>query len=807
VQVCGYLTGGPQRYTGQPMDVAHKHLGITAAEWDAFMKDAALTMDALHVNKEMHAELGEIFASFREQCIIEPGERVPPDPKRCRKPPDGTSTYAQVGGVYPLATFADTLVELALAQPKELTLRWEDVKKPGATRHPPGLKYVLTELLCHAAGGPEVLTVRGFDDAKLGVLPTQWDVFMALAQQAAEQVWPGKPVLVGSLEALLEEVKPELCIGVVAEDEVAEGARKLLREAGFSHVQTTAALLECGGDGPKALELLKGGFTLPPPDTLDMTRCPFNRKPARPLKFKNNDALMSPGYPTTLTDARLETMKKCAEAAQRAYPPPFVDAPYEGPTSTPLGDRALERGRWANKNYTPSPHENDAEPLEAPGFPTHEELVAEVGGPEGLFTICGCHYKGMFSNPRMSVLFDARHEDSNVSAMNHGKRIAAVFLDRWYGFHTRNELDRGWYASLGRPHKTLIQSVAASHNVAKKCPMRPKAQQVNTPAGMKEGHPLSNRRFTIDQRDSWVGHVMCAAEECGTSVAFQEKLGLWLAGAVSQYAGFYDEKTGRMDWMQEPPYGEYVDISEGRQVDGVAAALSPAPKRPKPVKQSGKSGALSEEKASQVRLMASMGLGAEIISHVMHLGLSKVQHSLASVMLAQPPTKQLPRAGAAAVDVSDPHQSAPIGIFRDNSADGKCPFGFDRKKGNVSVQTNPAALIETLRERFSAHLGKADGHVAGRVLSNEMQRALDDLLVEPADLCCPITLLLLADPVIATDGVVYERAAIRVLIEQGKLSPLTFSKLEPELVPATKMKAKVPSSSCSCPRPPYHFPR
>lgn len=28
-QVCGYLTGGPQRYTGQPMDVAHKHLGIS----------------------------------------------------------------------------------------------------------------------------------------------------------------------------------------------------------------------------------------------------------------------------------------------------------------------------------------------------------------------------------------------------------------------------------------------------------------------------------------------------------------------------------------------------------------------------------------------------------------------------------------------------------------------------------------------------------------------------------------------------------------------------------------------------------
>merc|ERR1719379_317862 len=28
-QIFSYLIGGPQRYTGKPMDVAHKHLGIT----------------------------------------------------------------------------------------------------------------------------------------------------------------------------------------------------------------------------------------------------------------------------------------------------------------------------------------------------------------------------------------------------------------------------------------------------------------------------------------------------------------------------------------------------------------------------------------------------------------------------------------------------------------------------------------------------------------------------------------------------------------------------------------------------------
>ena len=43
------------------------------------------------------------------------------------------------------------------------------------------------------------------------------------------------------------------------------GARTLLREAGFSHVQTTAALLECEDDGPKALALLQSGWALRAP--------------------------------------------------------------------------------------------------------------------------------------------------------------------------------------------------------------------------------------------------------------------------------------------------------------------------------------------------------------------------------------------------------------------------------------------------------------------------------------------------------------------------------------------------------------
>ena len=47
---------------------------------------------------------------------------------------------------------------------------------------------------------------------------------------------------------------------------------------------------------------------------------------------------------------------------------------------------------------------------------------------------------------------------------------------------------------------------------------------------------------------------MCAAEECGASVDFQKKYGLWLAMSVSAYAPFVDEETGKLDWMEESSY-------------------------------------------------------------------------------------------------------------------------------------------------------------------------------------------------------------------------------------------------------------
>lgn len=104
----------------------------------------------------------------------------------------------------------------------------------------------------------------------------------------------------------------------------------------------------------------------------------------------------------------------------------------EGPVETPEGDRALEKGRWANQNRRKAPRNlgtHQIFPLE--GAPTKEEIERELGGINGWFTTFGLLYCGMWENPRMNVLFDTREEeDARTSALTHGTRVASYVLDK-----------------------------------------------------------------------------------------------------------------------------------------------------------------------------------------------------------------------------------------------------------------------------------------------------------------------------------------------------------------------------------------
>ena len=106
---------------------------------------------------------------------------------------------------------------------------------------------------------------------------------------------------------------------------------------------------------------------------------------------------------------------------------------------------ALERGQDAIKNRKSST-----------GGPTMEEIEKELGGIDGFFTLFGCHYVGMFSNPRMNVLFDTSHKnDANSNALDHGKRVASSLLDLKFG--------TTYFGSLGRSHHLARVAVQGSH--------------------------------------------------------------------------------------------------------------------------------------------------------------------------------------------------------------------------------------------------------------------------------------------------------------------------------------------------------
>merc|ERR1719313_2130855 len=247
-QLMGYLCGGPQRYTGRPMDEAHQHLGITLAEWQVFVADADRVFTEFKLDGPVKVELLGIIARFQDQCVQKKETR---DPGRPPAHPSSVGTlYPRLGGVYPSAQFADRLVELVLRGDRV------HIDTDGDHRHAPGLKYMVTELLCNGLGGPELVTSKGFDDAKLGVPVEEWPLFLTLAAEAAE-LFPTQHHRT-ALVAQLNELKPEICVGIVAEGEES-GIAKLLN-LGFPVVDATAALDKSEGDIDRAAALLLNGW-------------------------------------------------------------------------------------------------------------------------------------------------------------------------------------------------------------------------------------------------------------------------------------------------------------------------------------------------------------------------------------------------------------------------------------------------------------------------------------------------------------------------------------------------------------------
>ena len=67
--VC-WATGGPQHYTGRSRRDSHRHLMITADEWEAFLDDLQQTLDEFRVPQAEQAELTAIVESTRADIVV-----------------------------------------------------------------------------------------------------------------------------------------------------------------------------------------------------------------------------------------------------------------------------------------------------------------------------------------------------------------------------------------------------------------------------------------------------------------------------------------------------------------------------------------------------------------------------------------------------------------------------------------------------------------------------------------------------------------------------------------------------------------
>jgi hemoglobin len=89
------------------------------------------------------------------------------------------SLYERLGGVYAIAAVVDDFVDRIMHNPK---LNANPKVDEAHHRVPPaGFKYLVTEMVCWATGGPQKYTGKAMHDshAHLDITESEWQVFLA----------------------------------------------------------------------------------------------------------------------------------------------------------------------------------------------------------------------------------------------------------------------------------------------------------------------------------------------------------------------------------------------------------------------------------------------------------------------------------------------------------------------------------------------------------------------------------------------------------------------------------------------------
>jgi hemoglobin len=97
------------------------------------------------------------------------------------------SLYERLGGVYAIATVIDDFIDRVMTDPR---LNANPKVDEAHHRVPPaGFKYLVTEMVCWATGGPQSYTGRSMRDSHhhLEITPPEWEAFLDDLQKTLDK--------------------------------------------------------------------------------------------------------------------------------------------------------------------------------------------------------------------------------------------------------------------------------------------------------------------------------------------------------------------------------------------------------------------------------------------------------------------------------------------------------------------------------------------------------------------------------------------------------------------------------------------
>lgn len=143
------------------------------------------------------------------------------------QPLEKPSLYDRLGGVYNIATVVDDFIDRIMVDP-----RLNANPRVDEAHHrvsPPGFKYLVTEMVCWAAGGPQQYSGRSMGDSHrhLKITDEEWVAFMDDFQQTLDK-FAVPPAEQEELKVIVESTREGIVVAPFDEgpkEEVTAGSR------------------------------------------------------------------------------------------------------------------------------------------------------------------------------------------------------------------------------------------------------------------------------------------------------------------------------------------------------------------------------------------------------------------------------------------------------------------------------------------------------------------------------------------------------------------------------------------------------